>query len=65
MQHICIQGNTKTCGRRTIMKLIANELVLAGGGATLPVTVVLFATSIRRMAGMGKAYWVLGAFVIA
>lgn len=61
----CIQGNTKTCSRRTITKPAANALVLAGGDATLSVTVVLFATSIHRMAGMGKAYWVLWAFVIA
>ena len=65
MQHICIQGNTKNWGRRTIMKLAANELVLAGGGATLPVTAVLFATSIHRMAGTGKAYLVLWTFAIA
>ena len=64
MQHIYIQSNTKTCGRRTIMKLAANGLVLAGDGAIPPVT-VLFATSIHRTAGMGKAYWVLRSSAIA
>ena len=47
------------------MKLTANELVLAGGGSILPVTVVLSATSIHRTVGMDKAYSVLRAFVIA
>ena len=47
------------------MKPAVNELVPVLGGATLLVIAVLAATSVRRMAGTGKARWVRWEFVIA
>jgi hypothetical protein len=58
-------GDTKHGSRRIIMKLVANELVLVRGDATLLAAVARTATSIHRMGEMGKSHSVRWAFVTA